>query len=1467
MASLRQEGLGADSNQSLKPDVSASNQHFLLSPLPSSQAPASSQSKSGVSNAGITSTTSDKISSVTLYPLEPVPSHLLCAICTLPYENPVHFLPCCHVFCLECIQLWIGMNLNDDLLQSELRRAFPAEDEDLNHTATSFTQENEPLVYELSRMGGDPRSRIGTSSSEFYDILSEPTHMSHIPSQQRVAILLENREMPKCPMCRTALHIHTWDRIEEQIKVPISLGHRPYPPQQQHHYQQQTGLSRTSNWLERTPTHGQRPVSGVERRRLRSDRLLLGNTQRDRDLGRQDSIGEQVEEDEEIEMEHVGPHRSQQGLSSSHSSINPRQHPRSRRETYSTPMQSHQSLSSRPIYPNDLHALNSAGDDLDLEPDELQSPTTAVIGRRPSEWMRYQQRQLQAHQAQLQQQASRSQSQQWGDSTFEDFNIRRRRSAERRYDEQQEQIRRLYLEQESQEELLRTLTARAASILEAGSDFQRQTPPNTALSSSIHSLSTTQSGGTPENNERADFSGLDSDTHTQQNSQLRRSMLHVDTNVTRPNTRPSRDERPRQTNRVVNSPRLGSPETAVHITQRSTADGLPASTDIDGQNIGHSQDENEVEEANQDRQESRGDDNNTMFDELQQGTRAWAQRPSSVHLDLEESEQSHVLSHEDPHGQVNEETRRSPYPAATESAVRSSLTLSMTSSSTDSSGIQSSTVALSSPTNTNSFSYRTSSTYSHSHSHSRMTRLSSDSPFSQQSPTNQWEQPLALMIPTLDTNELHLEGLDPEVSGLITSGRLSLESTNGGEAGDNLEHLWRGTTEGRVPPPPPPPPNGSSSTAKGEVCNDRATVLQTIDEKIEESTLTTSSGTEPEPESSQPTEPLHFLQCKSAASSSSAAGSSLLLRDLDIHSPIVTTAEGSVTTIADMQIDADILARARSRSTILSDEDDDLTLPATALLPRRRHRSQSSSVSSSPIDSPIPTPSTARPRQRFPAGISLEEDADDLAEEERETEEILVFEQNLSQDEAAPHEHDSNDQRSLVSLPRDDFQATPATAATPEDVGAELHQEAVADPLSSPQDAQELQDPLSATLTTDEAIGGRMTRDNIPQQAILEIANVAEPLNSRMASPPPLPLPLDSAGEFAEVSSHDPVLASELTWAAATQVQLQQNIRSRPTSHISLSSNSGSQGRQSTQGQSARPSDGLMTSTSRPSSSFGQPSALHQDVPLTISEPRVDDNGDDEETPNPWPTSSSRSMSSVSSNSPSGSLSSGPTGRVEEHVQYRTLVRYQPRLPKAHVMSDLISQTRVQCPESEHGCREVLEMQLMPQHWRQKCHFRPVMCPRARCGLWMRADQIVEHILLVEQSAQINSTRSDSLLLNTSTPSSSLRSANNKPMSRRLNRKPPRGQSGSESKDEPRTSTNISNSAASSCSSSSVQPCPGLTWEREQLTRATGIIGQLTEENTSLRQMIRQLTLQNSKLTKEKDRFQRYANLGLGRDK
>lgn len=166
-----------------------------------------------------------------------------------------------------------------------------------------------------------------------------------------------------------------------------------------------------------------------------------------------------------------------------------------------------------------------------------------------------------------------------------------------------------------------------------------------------------------------------------------------------------------------------------------------------------------------------------------------------------------------------------------------------------------------------------------------------------------------------------------------------------------------------------------------------------------------------------------------------------------------------------------------------------------------------------------------------------------------------------------------------------------------------------------------------------------------------------------------------------------------------------------------------------------------------------------------------------------------------------------------------------------------------------------------------------VMCPRARCGLWMRADRILEHILMVEPSNSLASSSSSSL----STPPSSGGLSSARLASSSSGRSHKNGITRSKTKfginQSSQTSDNQQNRTSSAIASAStvipnplIPPCPGLTWEREQLARATGIIGHLTEENSSLRQMIRQLTLQNTKLTKEKDRLQRYANLGLGRD-
>ncbi|KAG0031875.1 hypothetical protein BGZ81_000388 [Podila clonocystis] len=1281
-------------------------QHYLLSPVPASQAPPPSKQ-------GATGTTPDSTTSVTLYPLEPVPPHLLCAICTLPYENPVHFLPCCHVFCLECIQLWIGMNLSDDLLQNELRRAYPAGD-DLLHA--SSLSESEPFTYELARMGND-RSRSGTSGA-FYDSYTGLPPMAQV-HQRQVAIILENREMPKCPMCRTALHIHGWDRMEEQIKVPISVGPRPQS-------------TPSTEWFERSAN--QRPVSGVQRRRLRSDRNLLGRGV----LSRQDSIGEE-EEEEEIEMEHVGTRG--QDVSPSPSSFG--RHPHSRRDR-ANPSQHHQF--PRPVHPNG--GFNYEDDDMDI--DDQQSPTTAIIGRRPSEWMRYQQRQLQAHQAQ--QQSNRQQNDQTSD----------------RYDDQQEQIRRLYLEQESQEELLRTLTARAASILEAG-NAQRQTPPNTALSSSTHSLSTTQSGGTPENNER-DLSSDDREGD-QQNSQLRRSMLHVDTSVTRSSSRQSQ-ERSRQVSRDVPSPR--SPETAIHLANRTE----PSTAERDG-------------DQNQDDQEETSDDNNSIIDALQQGTRAW-QRPSSLRLDLEESEQPLVLSL----GETHEHGAQSD--GESQGYSRSSLSSSSVSSATPSSGVQSSTLPLSSPTNTHSFSYRSSSTFSH-----HMTQMSSDTTFSQQSLglSNQWDQPLGLQMPTIDNdghqNEAPSTG--PGSAGLVLEGE---------DLDDNLEEMWRGIQSEDIEGAP-------LSTTETQANEDQHP--ETIGDEQTEVTGSTSLPGSMTSSTSEAQLPPYFLQSSEiqmwkSAGSSSTSGESPMVRELDIHSPIVTTTEGSVTTIADMQIDADILARTRSGSVVLSDDE---TLPTASF---RAHRHNSSSATSSPIDSPIPTPSTARPRQRFPAGIRLVGEGDEEVEQEDvDEEEEEAFDHDQEEEVAA---ETAGHRQSLAPV---EVSQGPSDTTDILEVERQQQDEVVDDPLSNQPETQDIQDPLSAIET-----------HNI-QESMPGVTS----LRSTMSSPPPLPVPLDTTeGEI----GHEPSsLAAELNRA-----QQEQRIsgRSRPTSVVDNSRR-----------QSAQDRDGASTVASRPVSTHAQTQATSDHAPQeqqAQAQAQVEE--EEEEAPQPWPSSSSRSSSTppVSTSSSSASSFTGAR-RTEDHVQYRTLVRYQPRLPKAHVMSDLISQIKVECPQRTHGCLEKMEMQQMPQHGREQCRFRPVMCPRARCGLWMRADQILEHVLMVEQPP-----------VTSRTSGSTTRPQSNKSSTRHLNRTP-RGSAKDEVHPHASSTSSGNSTSFSSPSSSLIPPCPGLTWEREQLARATGIIGQLNEENTSLRQMVRQLQQQNSKLVKEKDRFQRYANL-VGRN-
>ncbi|KAF9907395.1 hypothetical protein EC991_010955 [Linnemannia zychae] len=818
---------------------------------------------------------------------------------------------------------------------------------------------------------------------------------------------------------------------------------------------------------------------------------------------------------------------------------------------------------------------------------------------------------------------------------------------------------------------------------------------------------------------------------------------------------------------------------------------------------------------------------------MQQETLAWAQRPSSLRLDLGGEDEPLVLStgDDDDEGDMS----------ASDSVSNSTM------SSSASSDIQLS------PSNESTLSYGTTSTFSHS----ILNQTSAGTPFSQRSPTHpHWDRhSISLQMPTIETEESssgasHRDTLESvieaEGNGLDeqpwndhrregdndddeshTSYHKEQGSLRCGEfSGSTLDiEMSRAESKSKAEEPVDniegeARPSSSSSLNSGDV---KACTPRTVDQ---DTYVEGSKGNAPE-SSAQPdvshdqdstgTSSSYGFRSTQSVWMSRSSGASPLVRDLDIHCPIVT-AEGSTTTIANMQIDADILARARSNSILLSDDD----------LPNAHDRL-------SPIDSPIPTPSTARPRQRFPAGFPLLDDEGQPEEEEEEEEEVVEMMDDevevMQQESEVLPERPASTVRiePIISLVESEaaaeFNSAPQLAGLNEQ--AEELEEAQSErasmdtttPVSSqPVDVPEsIQDPLSAAIAGDSAPLSLPT--DVPFSEVVEgtISAGQErpittpsigPLRESLNSPPPLPLPLAAVVQPREASS--PAPSQELFSTRDISAIERDSLDEESSLHI------------------------------RPSRVSGIASTADQ-------EPLGDNSPERAERPQP------RSE--------------------DEPAQFRTVVRYQPRLPKAHVMSDLISQIRVECPNKQFGCTEVMEMQQTLQHGRDLCQFRMVKCPRARCGLWMRADQILEHILMVEPSSPASSFSSSSTPL-TSGPSSA------RSISSSSGRSHKNGLPRSKTKFGAQLSTNhqCSNShdtpiaPASSTASVSSSPnplipaCPGLTWEREQLAKATGIIGNLSEENSGLRQTIRQLTLQNTKLNKEKDRLQRYANLGLGRD-
>ena len=1232
------------------PIVLDQNSRFLLSPAPASMAQLTKA-------AGSSSLPTTSPEAITLYPVEPVPSHLLCAICTLPYENPVHFLPCCHVFCLECIQLWIGMNFGDDMLQNELRRAYPAEGEvfpELEMGAffgyddiseRSYLSQQPQSMFEMTRMGdSQPQSGAALNSTVHDRFLRSSSALQQL-SQQRVVALLEARDMPKCPMCRSGLHINGWDRTEEQIKVPVSVSQRPRASGNA------TGTSRVSSstsWLEQgSATQGQRPVSGVQRRPARSNRFGPNGASR----RREEAIGEEEEEQEAIEMEHVR---------------NPRNLGHQNQPTVL--------IDRRPMQQSTL-AQNGQ-----LEP---QSPLATIIGRRPSEWMRHQQRQLQANQER--QQANRLRANTAGgasDETIVRDETLHPHAVGNAHDEHQEQIRRLYLEQASQEEHLRNLTARAASFIEAAEQSRRHELDSALATSDQDSRDVGDNSFLAQQD-----SGLDQPDDSNEGAQrTQQRQLQINTSDLRAGSYHNRSSQS-----ILIEAEVVVNESSEIVDREQGHSHLPESPSSDTESTPND-----------------SDDNNSIIDALQEGTRAWAQRPTSLRLDLDENQRPLVLS-------LNGEGQLSA------SGSFSSSTMTPPGSHSPS--------LLLSPSNESTLSYVTSSTFSRSaHGHApfsaSISRRSSSQPH--------WERhSLALQMPTLDPNQYSFDDSEHDHEDYAEQPWLDHKMEPDQEAccknedrcqyGELSSSKLDAETMGNVHSDSTPSCSSISGN-KSSLVVGQDTVVGLAEEAVDTPLLEYSADTMQGSSSGADisTNP-HLCTSSNGKPLDGPSTTSPLLQDLDIRSHIVPV-EGSVATIADIHIDADILARARSHSLALSDDD----LPLSA-----RNR----------LDSPLPTPSIARPRRRFPAGISLAGDDDD--EENEDEDEVTVEEEpslepehddhpgnarhTLLSAELATQEHQSTDDQSEVissealqeaatadvapesGAPASDHQATGTLVPETPVASSPIHEgtsSIIQDPLSVVVMASE-STPIPSAVDLaeqdqdqDQDQNQNQSQDQDQDQEHIQSqmsTPLVRPQRAATPSPPPLPSPLPAPLE------QDPI--SVLVPAVVVGV-----LADRDTP--------GDSGYGTSSGDEIR-SDRIQ----------------NIDPPVLL-------------IPFSAPLSLDTSSTSLP---PHHHEEEEPPAQPREHVQYRTLVRYQPQLPKAHVMSELISQIQVECPHKSLGCQETMEMQKALQHGRDKCQFRLVMCPRPRCGQWLRADQIVDHIIMVDSSGTAGSSSNSSA----SSPSSS----------------------------------------------------------------------------------------------------------------
>ncbi|KAF9579027.1 hypothetical protein BGW38_004895 [Lunasporangiospora selenospora] len=983
----------------------------------------------------------------------------------------------------------------------------------------------------------------------------------------------------------------------------------------------------------------------------------------------------------------------------------------------------------------------------------------------------------------------------------------------------------------------------------------------------------------------------------------RQSALQIDTSATRPSSsghnRLSRTSTRRRS--VQSSHQDLRPESMLSSSttvRNLNGDGIPSPAAI----VEGNSDSGSNGEGN----DSDDTDNNSIMEAIQQGTRAWARRASELSLGLNVGREPRDLEMED---------------GSDESALNSALD-----SARPPFGSQGSDHPFS-PSLESNLSYGTSSTFSHSNT--VFNTASTEVSFSQRSSSiQQWEQhSLALQMPTMDGGQTAFSDseslfdqdiladnnpdqeeysgrpwneVSPEEDNKALDAchhRMSLRGEHPESASESQKSLSKDVItkleEGIR--------NGSCATTtesshiKDGASGSQSSVQENRSNSLRSSLQESDSSSSSSSSSSSNNHSVSALlqSSEQAWKSESPSGISPLLNELDIHYPIANVGlEESLTPTTRMAIGAEASRmHERSVSVSMSEDGDD----------RDQGDLRMVRENPSPVDSPIPTPSTARPRRRFPAGVSLinsesDDEADEVDEDIDEMDDGTDEQGGLREEEPTVGEivQSVESPGSRVQSSRHSSSITRAAPMIQEEALSEPGQRGsmAADPEVNDDsaDAQTprnttgqgampsmlAQDPLSAT-----EIDVAQERHNTTEARGIEdheldtsqlIIPLVRPQRTSLSSPPPLPLPLPVAVTRQGLYTSTAFTAGMEGVTVRDHQSGSMLTRTEPSNPEPRVSNS---------------SYGLPHEVlAQQHEAFAV--ARHTLDVLRMRSEDVDGASDDGEE----------------------ETRTGEQSRLEELVQYRTLVRYQPKLPKAHVMSDLISQIRVDCPQKEYGCQEIMELQQALQHGRDVCQHRMVMCPRARCGLWMRVDQILEHILLVDPTSFASNVPLSTLSresgsgglvgsaghdsgMHRSSPSSvdtlSSRQGDNSTSRGPRFGHGPRG-AGRPGIASPRStgsagvainsSTNANThhhhggeaqsqtQAQQSLSSvnSGIPPCPGLTWEREQLARATGIIGQLTEENSSLRQMIRQLTAQNAKLMKDKDRWQRYANLGLGRD-